>query len=322
LNDNDAEFFGGAISNSGTLALTSCTLSGNFANRGGAALHNTNMLTLVQCTLSGNFSSSEAILNFGALTLINSIVAGNLGNQGVITDIYAGGGTVSSGGVNILGNNDTVSSVFPAGPLVGTPGSPLDPRLAPLADYGGRTQTMALLPGSPARDAAAVLVPATIVDQRGFPIVNTPDIGAYEAGTLSNFNAWRWETAGSALAFQADEEGDGAINGLEYALRRDPLASDAPASPTVAPDGSGNVFEFRYRAAALDLRYIVQRSPDLALPASGWTEIYRYDSSTGVITELFSVTGDENPTSGLITLTDSAAGPQFFWRLLVEKVGP
>ena len=31
-------------------------------------------------------------------------------------------------------------------------------------------------------------------DQRGFSLVGTPDLGAYEAGTFTNYNAWIWET--------------------------------------------------------------------------------------------------------------------------------
>ena len=59
----------------------------------------------------------------------------------------------------------------------------------------GPTQTLALLPGSPARNAATVLSPAITSDQRGFPIVGVPGIGAYEAGTLgANFNACICET--------------------------------------------------------------------------------------------------------------------------------
>ena len=51
---------------------------------------------------------------------------------------------------------------------------------------------MALLPGSPARNAATGSTVTS--DQRGFPIVGTPDIGAYEAGTFTNYNAYIWET--------------------------------------------------------------------------------------------------------------------------------
>jgi hypothetical protein len=60
-----------------------------------------------------------------------------------------------------------------------------DPKLGPLANNGGPTLTMALLPGSPAIDAGNTsLAPAT--DQRGFPRPAGPaaDIGAFEYGSV------------------------------------------------------------------------------------------------------------------------------------------
>ena len=54
-----------------------------------------------------------------------------------------------------------------------------DPRLGPLADNGGPTQTMALLPSSPAINAGnSAIAPAT--DQRGQTRFANTDIGAYE----------------------------------------------------------------------------------------------------------------------------------------------
>jgi hypothetical protein len=60
-----------------------------------------------------------------------------------------------------------------------------DPKLGPLADNGGPSLTMALLPGSPAIDAGNTsLAPAT--DQRGFPRPAglAADIGAFEYGSV------------------------------------------------------------------------------------------------------------------------------------------
>jgi hypothetical protein len=60
-----------------------------------------------------------------------------------------------------------------------------DPKLGPLANNGGPTLTMALLPGSPAIDAGNTsLAPAT--DQRGFPRPAglAADIGAFEYGSV------------------------------------------------------------------------------------------------------------------------------------------
>jgi hypothetical protein len=60
-----------------------------------------------------------------------------------------------------------------------------DPKLGSLANYGGPTFTLALLPESPALDAADPL-PAPPLDQRGFsrPAGDTPDIGAFEFGAV------------------------------------------------------------------------------------------------------------------------------------------
>ncbi|MDZ4290084.1 MAG: choice-of-anchor Q domain-containing protein, partial [Prosthecobacter sp.] len=191
LSGNSAIDSGGAIVNSdnsdgGALTLTHCTLSGNSASFSGGAIVNSSdgALTLTHCTLSGNSAdlSGGAIANFGTLTLTNSIVAGNrIFASGV--DFDNSGGTVTSGGGNLIGNNASVAAEFPEGPLVGTSGNLLNPLLADLASNGGPTKTRALLLGSPARNAA---VDSTATgDQRGYPIVGTADIGAFEVQASS-----------------------------------------------------------------------------------------------------------------------------------------
>ncbi len=83
-------------------------------------------------------------------------------------------GTVTDGGSN-LSYPDTTC-----------PGINGDPKLGPLQNNGGPTQTMALLPGSAAVDAAndAICAAAPVAnrDQRGFFRTWGPhcDIGAYE----------------------------------------------------------------------------------------------------------------------------------------------
>jgi predicted outer membrane repeat protein len=319
LHNNYALVSGGAIYNrTGKLTLSQCTLSYNSTENSGGAIHldAEGELTLIHSTLAGNGSLRRggAIFNFGGsgLTLSNSIVAGNTAPGG--PDIVSG--PPSPTGKNLIGNLAD-SGLSANDPAVIT-GAPL---LAPLGNYGGSTQTMALLPGSPARNAAGVLSPASTSDQRGFAIVGTPDIGAYEAGTFHNFAIWALESAGGTLAFGNDDEKDGASNGLEYATRRNPSVSDTPLSPTLAPAvPSGHTFQFRYQKNAQDLRYIVQRSSDLGI-ANGWAEVYRYNSSTGVISiSMNGPTGVQDPTNQLITLTDLATGPRFFWRLVIEQV--
>ena len=118
------------------------------------------------------------------MTLKNTIVANSPtgGNcSGTITD---GGGNLSY-------------------PDTTCPGINSDPKLGPLQDNGGPTQTMALLPGSAAIDAANDAIcaapPVNNLDQRGIARPQGPhcDIGAYEATPAAHFPADHHEIAHS-----------------------------------------------------------------------------------------------------------------------------
>jgi hypothetical protein len=205
-NSVDNTSYGGAINNAGTLTLTGCTLSGNRAAYAGAINNNSvcnawnctfygnaalagnggaidnsfsATLSLIQCTFVGNSvtgGAGGAIDNYlSQVNIANSIIANNTGG-----DIYNwSGSTIAAGGLNI------VRVLANAGGTVVGAGTMLavNPLLGPLANYGGPTQTMPPLPGSPAIDAgnnsAASGFPT---DQRGFSrVVNgIVDIGAVE----------------------------------------------------------------------------------------------------------------------------------------------
>ena len=168
----------------GTTTLTNCTVSGNTSGGEGGGLYNiyTNA-TLTNCTVSGNSALAGGGLYNGRGTITenlgNTIVAGN--TAGTSPDVSGG---FTSLGNNLIGETDG-STGWVGSDLTGTVAAPLDAVLAPLGNYGGPTQTMALLPGSPAIDAGNnALIPAGITtDQRGLPrIVNgTVDIGAFES---------------------------------------------------------------------------------------------------------------------------------------------
>ena len=240
---------GGAIFTQGTGNFTRCTFSGNSSSdRGGAIYHFFGPLILTDCTLSGNTSQSYggAIAantingSDGTTTLTHCTLSGNSALQGgggiyhsnnlaalTLTNCIVAGNTAPFGAdVNFRGNfirqgNNLIQSVFNSG--AGTDSGPAaltaDPRLAPLANYGGLTPTMALRPGSPARNTA--VASTATADQRGFPLVGLPDIGAYEAGTLTNCAAILAETLPStvpaALVGPAgDYDGDGCTNEQEW----------------------------------------------------------------------------------------------------------
>ncbi|MEV5936559.1 choice-of-anchor Q domain-containing protein [Streptomyces sp. NPDC052079] len=110
-------------------------------------------------------------LPLGRMTLRNSVVAGNT-VDGAAADCEKAFATISSQGHNIDGDGSCRLSA--AGDLPSR-----DPLVGPLANHGGPTDTVALLPGSPALDSAEGC-PAT--DQRGItrPQGAACDIGAYE----------------------------------------------------------------------------------------------------------------------------------------------
>jgi hypothetical protein len=103
---------------------------------------------------------------------------------------------------------------------------------------------MALRPGSLARNAATGSTVTS--DQRGYPIVGTPDIGAYEASTFTDFDAWVWETLpATATAPQHaptfDYDGDGVNNTNEWAALTDPASPASVFRITSAVKSGSNV---------------------------------------------------------------------------------
>jgi hypothetical protein len=184
---------GGGIDNASTGAITlaNCTFSGNSADFGGGIFNSdTGTLTLTNCTLSGNsatnFGGGIVNLSTAAATLTNCTVAGNSATNSGDGIFNTGGGTVTL--QNTIDVDSSNGAITDAGyNIIG--GTAAEAGLGGLRDNGGPTQTMALLPGSPAIDAGsnALAVDANNValtgDERGLArVVNgTVDIGAYEA---------------------------------------------------------------------------------------------------------------------------------------------
>jgi predicted outer membrane repeat protein len=218
ITGNSATDYGGGIASVETMTLTRCTLSGNTAFSNGGALLSFRQTTLINCTVAGNstdpthatgaggglyrYTGTLTVVNGtvadnsspqggglanstfpGELRLLNTLVARNTGTSGS-PDVN---GSITSMGHNLIGATDGSTGWVPSD-LTGTAAAPLDARLGPLADNGGPTQTVALLPGSPALDAGDN-TGAPDFDQRGLARIvgGTIDIGAFEVqdGTVT-----------------------------------------------------------------------------------------------------------------------------------------
>jgi CSLREA domain-containing protein len=184
---------GGGIENriGATLVMINSTVSGNSAQMDGGGIHqpplDSSSTTLTNVTVTGNTADSDSggvagdgggvSIGSGTFTVQNTIVAGN----GDPTSDPDCAGTLTSGGYNIIG---VVSAGCTLTPSTGDQ-TGVDPKLGPLADRGGPTQTHALLEGSPAIDNGNPAPPGSggvacsANDQRG-ALRKTCDVGAYE----------------------------------------------------------------------------------------------------------------------------------------------
>ena len=189
LNNNSA-LSGGAIDNiASVVTITSSTLSGNSAASGGAihnydnGIFNDGTVTVTSSTLSGNSATETCgglgeASSRGSTTVRDSIVAANTAPSS--PDVC---GSSVSQGHNLIGDG-TGGSGFMDTDLFGTADGPIDPLLGPLQDNGGPTQTMALLPGSPALNAGDP-EELGVADQRGVIRSGGVNIGAYQASAAA-----------------------------------------------------------------------------------------------------------------------------------------
>ena len=195
LFDNSAVVGGGIYNYGGTLMLNNSTLSdnvatdygggignsGNHLNLDGSLNINNSTITNNRAGIAGGGISSRGTVTTSSL-ITNTLVSGNILSGTTIFDdlaLYDGGvDSFVSGGYNLIGAIGENINAF-AGP--GDQISITNPLLGPLADNGGKTQTHALLPGSPAIDTGndATCLPT---DQRGItrPQGPTCDIGSFE----------------------------------------------------------------------------------------------------------------------------------------------
>jgi len=181
--------YGGGIDNGGTLTINNSTIDGNSAYGGligqslGGGISNGGTLTINNSTIDGNSAYSGHSQGggiYGVATLQNSIIAHNSGGNcstPVIGRLSKGYNLSSDSTCNLGGSGDLNN---------------IDPKLGMLGYYGGQTQTIPLLSGSPAIDAGnpngCTDSQGNLLktDQRGLPRPDQEDksgcdMGAYES---------------------------------------------------------------------------------------------------------------------------------------------
>jgi hypothetical protein len=187
---------GGGIYNSGTLTINNGTLNGNHArgasnsvgggidNEGGAVVLNNSTLSGNKASVYlGGDGSGGGISNGGCVTNRSYPSTTTLRNS-IVANSPKGGncnGTMASNGHNL--SSDGTCNFNGTGDLNNT-----DPLLGQLGNYGGPTQTIPLLSGSPVIDAGN---PSGCTDgkghllktdQRGRPRPDKEDTGGCDMG--------------------------------------------------------------------------------------------------------------------------------------------
>ncbi|HEX8194602.1 MAG TPA: FG-GAP-like repeat-containing protein [Pyrinomonadaceae bacterium] len=237
LNDNIALSSGGAIYNSyGSVNIANSTIANNSANGSGGGIFNSNdgdnnnVLTLNNVTISNNDADTGGgVTNRKTAFVRNTIIAGNTARRD--PDVEGVSNFISLGN-NLIGRSDFSVGFFNGigGDIVGTSGAPVNPLLDPLRNNGGPTDTMALLPASPAVDSGNDCVINAIcplsnppvpllTDQRDAlfsrSVGNSVDIGAYELNVpepvITSISPAR--IAAGSNAFEIVVTGSGFVNG-------------------------------------------------------------------------------------------------------------
>ncbi len=250
---------GGLAQIGGVANITNSTISGNRAGEvgGGVTAADGALVSIRSSTIASNESARPGggILTVRAPTVVlvkNTIVAGN--TQDNCDTQQVGGGIIRSQGDNVSSDGSCPFT---------EPGDKrsVDPRLGPLRDNGGPTDTRALLAGSPALDAGST-TDCPAADQRGVarPQGLRCDIGAFERRNrrpIARSDAYRGKedktlrvSPRGVLRDDRDPDGD--------VLRAKVVRRPAKGRLTLKPNGSfsykpprnfnGRV-SFRYRAS-------------------------------------------------------------------------
>ena len=296
--------------------LNNCTLSGNSATGSGGGSYQG---TLNNCTLSGNLASVGGGSYQG--TLNHCTLSGNSATGGGRGGNSFGGGSYSSTLTNciVYFNSAPTNANYQFGSINYSCTTPLpagtgnidgDPQLAPLGDYGGQTQTMPPLSGSPAINAGLTSATNSLSDQRELTRVvgSAVDMGAVEIQDANDTAS----IAGSA--WLTDVDSDGNAFGVEFALGTDWNTADGTNSANLAALSSGGA-SFGFNPAATNsTAWVLKRSLDLT--SDPFVEIYRYDGPTDTTTTNIPVS--VNMTASGIEVQDNSGVTNAYYQFEAE----
>ena len=187
--NNEADGFHAKYAESWT--ITECTISGNTEDGIDWRDDEGDTLTIVNSTISDNGGTGLLTASAAAVSLANTTIVRN--QRGVLSGQSESVPSVINYRNSLIAANDTDCAIT-VGVLTSqgfnldsdgtcaqqaTDSTAADPKVGPLANNGGPTDTVALLPGSPAINKGNDAV-APAKDQRGAARIGVSDIGAFE----------------------------------------------------------------------------------------------------------------------------------------------
>ena len=195
---------GGGIFATHDLTTFYSTVSGNYADIGAGVWGST--VEVFVSTVSGNYGSTVGgVYATTSARVLSSTIARNDGTTPgaavglfvLSTALYLQSSIIANNSVGaaesdigsfyaaVVGGANNLVMAHSAGTQVPGDTIALDPKLGPLQDNGGLTQTLALLPGSPAINRGNN-VGEFIFDQRSFDRIvgKSADIGSFESDTI------------------------------------------------------------------------------------------------------------------------------------------